>query len=75
MAAYVIQPHRLRLDYTQAMEAAVRYALDNQLHIELWPVGQIIPTSCTRINEKLEITTFGDTAQNWVVLDELEIGW
>lgn len=75
MASYLIEPHRLRLDYSPALEEVVQYACDNRLTIELWPQGQIIPKTCRRIEEKLEVTVFGDTKRNWVVLDELEIEW
>ena len=75
MASYLIEPHKLRLDYNPVLEEAINYACENRLTLELWPVGQIIPTTCRRIRRKLEITVFGDTPPgNFVVLDELEIG-
>lgn len=75
MAAYLIEPHRLRLDYDARLEQAIQYACDNQIHITLWPVGTIIPTSCKRYVEKFDATAFGDKAVHWLVQDELEVGW
>jgi len=43
MAAYLIQPHRMRLDFDDAWSEAIAYAVVNQLHIQLWPAGYIVP--------------------------------
>ena len=75
MAAYLIEPHKLRLDYDSALEQAVQYACDNQIHIQLWPVGNIIPRTCTRIEERLDVTAFGEITERWLVMDELEVEW
>lgn len=75
MASYLIEPHKLRLDYSPLMEEILNYACSNSLTLELWPAGQIVPTSCKRINESLDIRVFGDTEDKWITLDELEVEW
>lgn len=72
MAAYLIDPHTVRMDYDARLEQAIQYACDNQIHIHLYPAGTVIPKSCRRYVEKLDITTFGNP-QRWLVQDELEI--
>lgn len=74
MAAYLIEPHTVRLDYDERLERAVKYACDNQIHILLWPAGEIIPRSHKRILEKLDVTTFGGP-QQWIIQDELEVSY
>ena len=75
MASYLIEPHKLRLDYDASLEAAINYACENGLTIPLWPVGEIIPHSCRRVREELDVTAIGETSQKWLVMDELEVGW
>lgn len=75
MASYLIEPHKLRLDYSPLMEEILNYACSNKMTLELWPAGQIVPTSCKRINESLELKVFGEHAERVIVLDELEVEW
>lgn len=74
MAAYLIDPHTVRVDYDERLERAVQYACDNQIHIILWPQGSLIPKAHKRILERLDVTTFGGQ-QTWIVQDELEVSF
>jgi hypothetical protein len=75
MAAYLIEPHKLRLSYDPRLQEAIEFACTNRIHIQLWPIGNIVPQRCRRIEERLDITAFGETAQRWAVMDELEVEW
>jgi len=39
----MIGPHRVRLDFDEHLCTALQYAVLNQLHIQVWPAGSIIP--------------------------------
>lgn len=76
MAAYLIEPRRLRLDYDTNLCEAINYAIDNRLHIQLFPAGTIMPRHIEVFPaDYIDVTAFGDPKPVFLTRQEMEVRW